>query len=309
MTSTRFLVSFALVVGSMTAAVGCASPSHEEAAGSGEAITGVTDLSEMESALGLFRDTPDPTTHKYERTEAKLAAGPCYVKWMTGANAGQYELRRYTTGAAFFKKAGPGLAAGDERPVLCVDVDVDNGDNKGTTYTTAVSDIEIDAVLRYRLGAPTGGDGAAGTFYDDFQNGTVSTHGGYCPQSGFDPLAKDAMSTFCFGHVEFPGGKEMSGELQLLVYQYAYKNNKATNRYSFAADPVGRFISMEGDYSNQHVRFEHVDGHMTSNADDSVRTITITPKGSDASIAKSAIATCTISNTQDERYNVTCSGI
>ena len=74
----------------------------------------------MESALGLYKDTPDPTTHKYERTEAKLAAGPCYVKWMTGSNAGQYELRRYTTGAAFFKKA----RKGDWREILDSDEDI-----------------------------------------------------------------------------------------------------------------------------------------------------------------------------------------
>lgn len=300
----RLFVSCALVV----TAVGCAA-SEPGAASNDDAITGVTDLSEMESALGLYGDTKD-THGNYERPEAKLEAGPCYVKLMKGPDAANYELRRYTTGAAFFKKEGAGLASGAERPVLCVDVDVDASENGDGAQTIMVSDIEIDSVLRYRLGAPTGGDGAAGTFYDDFQNGAVSYHGGYCPEnSSFDPLAANAMSTFCFGEVKFPGDSGADGRLQLLVYEFASKKAAKTNRYSMAADPVGRFVSMQGDYTSQHIRFEHLDGHSSQNKDGTVTTIAITPKNSDNDIAAKALVTCTIAQTDNEVYDVKCTGI
>jgi hypothetical protein len=301
----RMFVSCALVF----TAVGCAASSSESSAPSNDnAITGVTDLSEMEAALGLYGDTKD-AHGAYERPEAKLVAGPCYAKLMKGPSAAEYELRRYTSGAAFFKKAGAGVASGDERPVLCVDVDVDDAEGDGP-QTIMVSDIEIDSVLRYRLGAPTGGDGAAGTFYDDFTNGAVSYHGGYCPEkTGFDPLSPDAMKTFCFGEVKFPGDNGADGRLQLLVYQFASKNAAATNRYSMSADPVGRFVSMEGDGANQHIRFEHLDGHSSQNKDGTVTTIAITPKNSDAAIATNAIVTCTIAQTDNEIYDVKCKGI
>src|SRR4051812_32551851 len=120
MTSGHILLSSAVLVGAM--AIGCSAPPHDDAAASDDALTGVTDLAEMEAALGLWKDEKDPQTGKYQRSEAKLAAGPCYKKLNVGQPGSKIELRRYTSGAAFFVKQSSALAAGAERPVLCVDV-------------------------------------------------------------------------------------------------------------------------------------------------------------------------------------------
>ena len=305
MTSIRSLVSPVLVLASLSLVAGCSASASDAAAADESEITGVTDLSELEAAMILEKDVKDASGN-YQRSEAKLQAGPCYQKLMTGADAANVQFRRYTNGAAFFKKPGSGPSSGAERPVLCVDVDVSyDGDADDTLM---VSDIEVDAVLRYRLGAPTGGDGALGTFYNEFKNGAVKYHGAFCPEGGFDPLAAGALGSYCFGGADFPGGKDANGALMLLVYQYAFKTAQATDRFSAQADRVGRFVSMEGDYENQHMRFEKMDGHASRSADGNVQKISLTPKNSDASIATKAVVSCTLTQA-NETWNATCEGI
>lgn len=303
MTSTRLLVSCALLLG----AVGCAAtPASEPAAASDDALTGVMDLSEMESMLGLYKDEKDQNGAWY-RSEEKLKSGPCYQKLIAGPSGADYQFRRYTTGAAFFKKAGAGFASGDDRPIFCVDVDTwyDDGTQEGFYDTLSISDIEIDAVLRYRLGAPTGGDGAAGTFYDEFQYGDVTTHGAYCPETGFDPLTPEALSSYCFGSISAPGISSANGGLQVMVYQYAYEHALTSDRFSMAADPIGRFISMEGTWEDQTIHFEKADARATVDPNN-VQTLTLATKSGDV------FAKCTrtpVSTNEDDFFKVQCSGL
>jgi hypothetical protein len=261
MTSKSFFVSCALALGAVSTAVGCSSPTSEPAAASSDdALTSVFDLSELEQTLNLSKDSKDPTG-KWYRGDDKLKAGPCYQKLIAGTGGQDYEFRRYSEGAAFFKKQGAGFASGSDRPILCLDIDAwyDDGSEKGVNETLEVSGIELDAVLRYRLGRPTGGDGAAGTFYSEYQYGDVTTHGGYCSE-GFDAAKPEGLSSFCFGRIQAPGMNQGDGGLQVLVYQYANNHAVSSNRYSMSSDPVGRFVRMEGDYENQILHFENPSG-------------------------------------------------
>jgi hypothetical protein len=307
MTSKSFLVSCALALGAVSTAVGCSSPTSEPAAASSDdALTSVMDLSEVEGMLNLSKDSKDPSGNWY-RGDDKLKAGPCYQKLIAGTGGQDYEFRRYSEGAAFFKKQGAGFASGSDRPLLCLDVDVwyDDGSQKGVNETLEVSGIELDAILRYRLGRPTGGDGAAGTFYSEYQYGNVTTHGGYCPQTGFDPNSADALSLFCFGDISAPGISQGNGGLQLMIYQYAYKHAVRGNAFSMAADPVGRFIRMEGDWNHQVIHFEKLDG-IADVKDDGHQTLSIVRKDG------LVLASCTrdaVSTNENDFYKVQCTGL
>jgi hypothetical protein len=304
MAYTRLLLSCALVIGAVTTAVGCSAPASDDpASASDDALTSVTDLTEMEAAFGFYKDEKDPLSGTWNRSDAKLQNGPCYKKLIESPTGSLYEMRRYTSGAAFFKKQGAGFASGTERPVLCVDVDVVYDDGK-TEDTLAVSDIEIDAVLRYRLGAPTGGDAAAGTYYDGFRFGYVSYHGGYCPENGFDPTDPDALATYCFGAIDFPGNQQADGGLQLMIYQYAWKHAVAQNSFSTKNDPVGRFVSMEGTWEHQTLKFENATATADVSSDAGTQTFSIFPNAPNL-----PRATCTRKSTENETWNVTCSGM
>src|SRR5690349_20385817 len=92
--------------------LGCASRTGDVSDPEGEesSVVGVTDFSAVESELELQKDSKD-AQGKWRRDDASLKNGPCYTKFITNGE-GKYELRRYTKGAAFFKKAGIGGASG-----------------------------------------------------------------------------------------------------------------------------------------------------------------------------------------------------
>jgi len=271
----------------------------------------VMDLSELEQTLNLTKDSKDPNGNWY-RGDDKLKAGPCYQKLMAGADSASYELRRYGEGAAFFKKQGAGVASGSDRPILCLDVDAwyDDGTTKGVNQTLEVSGIELDAVLRYRIGRPTGGDGAAGTFYSEYQYGDVTTHGGYCPE-GWDAAKPEGLSTYCFGRIQAPGMNQGDGGLQVLVYQYANKHAVSSNRYSMSSDPVGRFVRMEGDYENQILHFEKIDAKLTTKVSKSVND----PSGDILTLLSkdgAVLAKCdrtSVSTNENDFFKVECTGL
>jgi hypothetical protein len=256
--------------------------------------------------LNLQKDSKDQNGHWY-RGDDKLKAGPCYQKLMTGAAATQYEFRRYSEGAAFFKKENTGFATGSDRPLLCLDVDAwyDDGTQNGVNTTYEVSGIELDAVLRYRLGRPTGGDGAAGTFYSEYQYGDVTTHGGYCPQEGFDATKPEALSTYCFGRISAPGLQNANGGLQIMVYQYANAHASQHARFSMADDAVGRFIRMEGDYENQTLHFENIDAKATQGKNGQADQLTLLKKTGEVIIRCERKA---VSTNENDFYDVTCTG-
>jgi len=145
---------------------GCAADTDATYAGESE-IVGVTDLSRLESAWGLKKDSQ--INGAWQRSDEKLKAGYCYQEKI-GAFAKEpqnWEFRRYTTGAAFFRKANTGAASGDKRPIACIDIDSSFSD-----YTMGIDGFMLDAALRYNLGKPFGSEGAAGHLYVSFgENG------------------------------------------------------------------------------------------------------------------------------------------
>jgi hypothetical protein len=166
----RLLASSLLFVASVIAASGCAAPASDDTSGSGDAITGVTDLTALEAELGLVKDV-QAATGAWSRPDTKLKAGSCYKSTVGGAHGSRYEFRRYTTGAAFFTKLGATSLSGDERPVACVDLDV--ADAKDQPTVLSLTGISLDLAMRYHLGKVTGWDAGLGHLYNDFERATV----------------------------------------------------------------------------------------------------------------------------------------
>lgn len=245
-----------------------------DASSSDSDITGVTDLTEMEAALGLNHDFKGPDG-KWSRGDETLKNGPCYQKLMTGAEGASYQFRRYSNGAAFFKKLGAGAASGDERPVVCVDVDIfDQFSGSDQAQTISLSDFEVDSVVRYRFGAPQGTEGAAGSSYANFEGATIHYSNYYCALDGaawtFEPAAQSELTKWCFSGMQFPGSQgEIEGHALLVVYQYALARSSESNRFSSQADPVGRFVSVQGGYdaAEQIVKYEKLDLHILRQGD------------------------------------------
>lgn len=134
-------------------------------------VVGVTDLTEMEAAFGLEKDVKLPNG-KWSRGDAQLKAGAC---WQARFGAGaahpeNWELRRYKTGAAFFRKLGVGPLEGDERAVRCVDIDAGFG---GQKETFSLEGLSLDTAFRMKLGKLGGSEGAAGHLYLDFSRVSI----------------------------------------------------------------------------------------------------------------------------------------
>lgn len=303
-----------LALGLAASTVACsASTSTDGAAGSSDSdITGVTDLGEMESALGLWKDTkkPDGT---WSRGDDKLKAGGCYQKTVGGADGASYQFRRYSNGASFFKKLGAGAASGDERPVVCVDVDIDRWyGNQEEQSTMALSDFEVDAVIRYRLGTPQGSEGAAGSSYDSFNGGMVHWSNVLCYGEGstyvFDSLSPGELAHGCLSGAQFPGsGNEIDGAALLTVYQYAYAKGTQSNRFSADGDAVGRFIKVKGDWQSpeQVLEYENADLHIVRGTPN-LTEYKLTPRGA---AADAAFYSCRIDFHGDAPATSSCSGL
>lgn len=134
-------------------------------------VVGVTDLTEMEAAFGLEKDVK-LANGKWSRGDAQLKAGACWQARF-GPNAAHpesWELRRYKTGAAFFRKLGVGPLEGDERAVRCVDIDAGFG---GQKETFSLEGISLDVAFRMKLGKLGGSEGAAGHLYMDFSRVSI----------------------------------------------------------------------------------------------------------------------------------------
>jgi hypothetical protein len=277
---------------------------------SADAVTGVTDLTEVEAAFGLVKDFKDAQGN-WSRPPSKLENGPCFKKLRGGPDGASYEFRRYTNGAAFFKRENAGAASGPRRPVLCMDVDLAVPGLPGES-TLEFSDLELDAAIRYRIGRPEGLEGAAGSTYSGFENGYFRYTNMFC-DGHFDALGKNALESGCLSEVKFPGSNGTDASLVTLVYQYAWKNAQGTDLYSFQDDPVGRYVSTDGDASVQHLRFEKLDAHRIAPSPSSpagpTEMLAITRKGVDMGIVQAALAVCSRTPVGDGRYSVSCAGL
>lgn len=160
-------------------AVGCAADADEvtdegvaDLSGVADLGTGVADLGPFEVELGLVRDAKD-AHGAFKRTDAQLKRGPCYKRLVAGGTG--FEMRRYTSGAAFFPKAP---AAADKRAIACVDLDLGN-------TVAELSGKTLDAAIRYQLGRARGEIHNGGHFFA-FEKGALQIENleEYCANGG-----------------------------------------------------------------------------------------------------------------------------
>lgn len=141
-------VSFGLLVTCGLLAVGCsaASSDGEEAARSADEVVGITDLPLLEKTLGLVADKK--VNGAWSRDVRK---GECHAAYAADATV---QYRRYKNGAAYFdSRVEASREQGDERPVLCVDLDQPK---------LSLDGVALDAIFRFDLGKPLGTDSAPG---------------------------------------------------------------------------------------------------------------------------------------------------
>lgn len=222
---TRTGMLLAMSIGLLAGCSAESSPADEVAE---EDVVGVTDLTALESALGLAKDVKTKGG-AYSRKDAILKSGPCYLltRGPNATDAKSWEFRRYTNGAAFFRKLGTAPATGDQRPVACVDLDSAEGN------TLALEGFALDAALRYGLGRLEGSDGGAGHAYLTFAKGEIEVrdaehHCGFYDLSTSEPSNDPAWKA---GSAEFADCRSQKGT-EDQCNTYAYEACKA----AFAAD-------------------------------------------------------------------------
>jgi hypothetical protein len=274
---------------------GCAveAPSDADAVGE-EDITGLRELSSVEQQLSLTRD--ERTGREYDRSDAQLKAGPCYQKTIGTKSGDAYEFRRYTDGAAFFRRRGTEPGTGDERPVACIDLDA-GVDSNGPTVE--IGRFELDMIMRYRLGRERTTETREFWTLTRLDRGTLElfTSAG----RGGDTLSTPRVRGDILAKLQLGADRTLSGTLARVVYEYAWKSAKAADRFIVSDDPVGEFDSIAYEDSAEgpritHARFLRLDAHeivtkATATAP-AIESLYITPKLSDDAVEMRAIVQC-----------------
>ncbi|MBX3262712.1 MAG: hypothetical protein KIS78_13010 [Labilithrix sp.] len=239
---------------------GCASPEGDDVGASADEVVGVGDLALLERTFGLTADRR--VNGSWSRDVTK---GPCYAAYVRAGSAVEY--RRYAKGAAFFEREDDEhRERGEDRPVLCVDLD-DPG--------ISLDGVGLDAVFRFDLGAALGRDSAPGGEASlEFQRGRLHVR---VPGAAGGP-SKEEVAARRADHgatlVESPlfiGGELLdvtvdaakvyepfsrttvtrtfhaSGSLAAFAYVAAYA--KTGSAFSLTRDPLGALsvLSGEGD--------------------------------------------------------------
>jgi len=329
-------------------AVGCAGEDESFGPADESDVVGVTDIGRLEAAFKLTKDVQK--NGKWTRSDAALKAGGCYEQHLgPGAKEPQnWQFRRYTDGAAFFRKPNTGAASGDKRPIACVDID--DRDLGGVS----LDGIVLDAALRYKMGAPIGSEGAAGHAYVSFEEGAVEirdaahfcglfvSEGESGPEPGYqaynDELKKckaaknadcetsaynacvwwttidaqaDTIDRPGWGNVHVVGVGSVPVEVASLVYKYSLAKGNQSNVFSLGDDPVGVFESSGGNAEGAWSvsRYSRLDvHHVVSKGDEALY---ITPKSSDKKIAGSAVVSChrTIDAANHPTGSYACKGL
>jgi hypothetical protein len=256
-------------------------------------ITGVQDLGALETELALTKDQRG-ANGQWKRPDAKLTAGGCYKQTKGSATPNDFEFRRYTEGAVFFRKLGAAPGAGDERPVLCLDLDIRGRDNVPETVTA--DRFEIDVMMRYDLGREQAAEGALGTEYFQFARGAMRVVDAIpVPPGTTDSLDTPLFRGGTFGGIDLGRAGEndpINPSLAKLVFRFAWKDAKAEDKFTLHDDPVGKFVSSEWNGGTiQRIRYEHLDAHFIRSAN--TEALYITPKQSDTNLAANAAVTCT----------------
>jgi hypothetical protein len=290
--------AFCLLFAASLAVAGCSSNVPDDAEEIDGKVTGVSDLAELEETLALTKDVQDEQG-RWSRPDSKLTAGPCYQKTAGGPEAAAYEVRRYKNGAVVAEKKGAPYV-GTRRPVSCVDVDDDDGE------TLELSGFKLDAAIRYRIGKPTGREGAAGSSYTSFSHGHIRYVSQFC--QGYDENDPSQIGGKCLAEVKFPGSGEEPASLLALVYHYAWKDAVSKNRYSFKDDAFGRFVSSTAEHHGTLLSFEKLDARFVRAGDGGGSLLFILPKvRNDSSDKGSALVSCSYGTDNDP--GVHCTGL
>jgi hypothetical protein len=188
---------------------------------SSDDVSAGSEIAAVEQEFGLVKD--ERVAGAWTRSDEALKAGGCYDP--------QAQVRRYKTGAAFFRADG-----------LCIDVDGYNGSVKVTGWM-------LDLALRYHLGAPLGHQGGAGHSYVDFAKGTleIAEPSRYCgfrfdPDTHAAPLAPPLQS----GLDAYKACKAGGGD-NTACYRKAVDTCTAAAVTDAARDTIDR-PSYDGDY-------------------------------------------------------------
>lgn len=272
---------------------GC-SMATDATAGDDQAVVGVTDFAPLQQALKLVADKK--VNGVWSRGDAVLKSGACYisVKGPGAKDPQNWEFRRYTRGAAFFKKLNSGPNTGDRRAIECLDIDLGGED------ALSLDGFALDAVLRYNLGAAQETESGAGLTGILFERGMVTTSG---PGKAGEPLPPVLKNTIDHPAVagarlynispNAPANVVIEPQQAFLAYQYARVRAVAADTFDLSTDPVGRLVGQEivPETGINVTRYEHVDIHRKVAG--AKEQLFVTPKNSDTRVATSAIVTCT----------------
>ncbi|MBX3231498.1 MAG: hypothetical protein KIT84_24285 [Labilithrix sp.] len=212
-------------------------------------LVGIADLEPLQTSLGLTWDA------QRTRPEARVKAGPCYARMeQTGR---PWNMRRYTTGAAFFFT---NVAGDAKNPVECVDLDVPASDR-----TIGLAGLSLDIAGRSGLGKlvaddntadPTGG--GVRTF--TFARGAIeiATVPADFPLTIADNVAaydvsfRGMIRSVTIAGMPTDRGPLTSGYAAPTVPQLASRATMLAHRYaktspgaSLDNDPVGRLLGIE----------------------------------------------------------------
>lgn len=239
--------SFTLLSFLALAAVGCAAnPTDDDAVKApDDEVVGIGDFAKVASALGLVNGAANATA---------LRAGDCYKALKATPSYPEFEFRAYANGAIFWTKKDSGTNSGDARPILCVDM------HQGNAALRSLSGVALDAVFRYDLGKPLGGDKPGVV---PFERGTL--HFTTLPEAERFDAAKKRPHELDFAKPASISGAldkialksvtvssiyqeqdevrdfEMKGATAFLVFRYAWRKGEDRGAFSVATDSVGNF--------------------------------------------------------------------
>lgn len=266
----------------LLASVGCAAPTEsEDDATIAAEIVGTTDLTTLESKLGLT-----VATAQNPGDLGALRAGGCYRALIGGGGSREFEFRRYVHGAAFFRKMGSGVNTGRERPVLCLDINPPES-------ALSLSGVGLDAVLRYDLGKITGQDAGMQKAHIVFQRGMLEFSNYDVTDAERVDSVKKRPHELPFEHASTIAGRllqvavkgvavssamnggtsrqeiSIDGQAAYFLYRAAWRKSEDTGRFSVALDAVGAFkktARLEGDGPGSMSTWQFTNGDVSYSA-------------------------------------------
>jgi hypothetical protein len=199
--------------------------------------------------------------------------------------------------------------------------------NQYLTFSTL--SVEVKDALHFCVTEVEEGEGAGGLApgykaYGDAKKKCVAEKGADCTNAARNACvwwttldaradSMDRPSWRDFYVVTLDGEEKLSNVQMMLAYKYSLAKGKQSDLFSLGDDPVGAYVSVEGSGNLASgatvAHFAHLDvHHVFAGGKEGVY---VTPKSSDKSIAKSAVASCerTIDAKNVATGLFTCKGI